>query len=63
MAHVHEDVTHTQDSSGTNFLLGVILLIIALALFFYYGVPAIQNATSGPQINVPEQVDVNVNSQ
>lgn len=58
-----QEVVHTQDSSGNNFLLGVILLIVALALFFYFGVPLIQNATSSPQITVPEQVDVNVNQK
>lgn len=55
-----QEVVNTTDSSGNNFLIGVILLIVALALFFYFGIPLIQNATAQPQINVPKQVDVNV---
>jgi hypothetical protein len=49
-------------SNGMGFLIGVILLIAVVVLFFYYGLPALQNAGT-PQVNVPEQVDVNVNNQ
>ncbi len=63
MAETQQVAAPAQDSSGTNFLFGVILLIVALGLFFYFGVPAIQNATSTPQITVPDKVDVNVNSK
>jgi hypothetical protein len=46
---------------GIGFLLGVILLLAGIFLFFYYGLPAIQNAgSSNPTIQVPETVDVNV---
>ena len=58
-----QEVASTQDSSGMGFLLGVILLIVALALFFYYGLPAMQSITTQPQINVPRQVDVNINNK
>lgn len=65
MAQTQDVVHHTTDSSGTNFLLGVILLIVALFLFFYYGLPMIQGMTTQqqPQIQVPDKVDVNVNSK
>jgi hypothetical protein len=58
-----EEIVRTSDSSGTNFLLGVILLIVALFLFFYYGLPMIQGAAQQPSIQVPGKVDVNVNSK
>lgn len=65
MAQTQDVVHHTSDSSGTNFLLGVIFLIVALFLFFYYGLPMIQGATTQqqPSIQVPGKVDVNVNSK
>ncbi|GIW59210.1 MAG: hypothetical protein KatS3mg087_0276 [Patescibacteria group bacterium] len=47
--------------SGLGFLAGVILLIIFFGLALYYGLPALNRATSSPTINVPDQVDVNVN--
>lgn len=51
-----------RNSSGMGFLLGVIVFIIFLVLVLYYGLPALQNM-GGTQINVPKQVDVNVNTQ
>lgn len=58
-----QETVHTHDSSmgGIGFLFGVILLLAGIFLFFYYGLPAIQNAgSSNPTIQVPETVDVNV---
>lgn len=55
---IHE---HT-DGSGSNSLM-LILELVLLAIFvfiFYYGLPALKS-TMSPQINVPGQVDVNVN--
>ncbi len=51
--------TGTDQSGGMGFLLGVILLIVFLALLFYYGLPMLGAATQGPTINVPEEVNVN----
>ena len=51
----------TKEEGGNGFLLGVILLIIFAVLFFIYGLPYLTNSFSGPQVGVPEQVDVNVN--
>jgi hypothetical protein len=59
-----QEVIHTHEGTsagGMGFLLGVILLLATLFLFFYYGLPMIQQAASGPTINIPRQVDVNVN--
>jgi hypothetical protein len=49
--------------NGLGNLLAVILLIVFVVLLIYYGLPLIQNAARGPQINVPGKIDVNVNSK
>jgi hypothetical protein len=56
------DTGHTHGDSGNGFLLGVILLIVFAVLFFIYGLPYITNAVSGPTVQVPDKVDVNVNT-
>ncbi len=48
--------------SGMGFLLGVILLVILGVLLFTYGIPYLSNSFSGPQVNVPGKIDVNVNN-
>lgn len=62
MATVINNPTPAQESSGTGFLLGIILLIIFALLLFFYGLPYLQKSVSGPQVTVPEKIDVNVNS-
>ena len=51
------------EGNGTGFLLGIVLLILFFIALFYYGLPMIQSATSTPQMNVPSEVDVNVNRE
>lgn len=61
-----ESHVHTQDStssSGMGFLLGVIVLLIALFALIYYGLPLLQNASTTPSIQVPSTVDVNLNQK
>jgi hypothetical protein len=53
---------HEHSGSGMGFLLGIILLVILGVLLFTYGIPYLSNSFSGPQVNVPGQVDVNVNT-
>jgi hypothetical protein len=53
--------TTEQGSSGMGFLLGVIALLLFFFFLIYYGLPALRNSTSTPQINVPDKVDVNIN--
>lgn len=48
------------ESNGTGFLLGIVLLIAFVLLFFFYGLPYLSNMIAGPQVNVPGQIDVNV---
>lgn len=53
---------NTSDNSGMGFLLGVIILIVFVVLFFIYAIPYIRGLTgsSGIQVNVPKSIDVNV---
>lgn len=64
MATIVNTPASAERDSGSGFLLGAILLIVFLALFFFYGLPFIgnmfQGATSSPQVNVPDKIDVNV---
>lgn len=51
------------DSSGLGFVVGLILLVLLAILLFAYGLPAIRNASQGgANVNVPERVDINVNT-
>lgn len=53
-----------RSNGGGNFLLGIILIIVLVYVIFYYGLPYLRSGMStGTQINVPKQVDVNVNQQ
>jgi hypothetical protein len=59
VVHEHHD---GESGNGAGFLLGVILLLVVAFLFLYYGLPAIRTAAA-PQVNVPGQLDVNVNKE
>jgi hypothetical protein len=59
---VNNPGTTTDNSSGMGFVLGILLLLVIAFLFFVYGLPAISRSVSGPTLNVPGQVDVNVNT-
>jgi hypothetical protein len=66
---VNNPGTTTDGGSGTNFLVGIILLIAFAALMIFYGIPYIANSignagvSQAPQVNVPDKVDVNVKQQ
>lgn len=54
----------SSDGSGMGFLVGAIVLIAFVFLFFVYGLPMIRQSSSGvtpPSVNVPEKIDVNLN--
>ncbi len=57
---VHEHVVNS-DGGGMGIIIGGVILLIVVILFFYYGLPYIRSMSS-PQVNVPDHVDVNVNS-
>lgn len=52
------------DNSGgpMGMIIGIIVLVVLAFLGFYYGLPALRRMQVGtPQINVPSEIDVNVN--
>lgn len=60
---VNNPPANTDRGGGNGFLLGIILLIVFVILFIYYGLPLLSNAggAAGTQVNIPDKVDVNVN--
>ncbi len=50
------------DNSAVSFVIGLVVLLAVLFLLFYYGIPALRGSVGTPQINVPGQIDVNVNT-
>lgn len=53
----------SNESGGSmGMIIGLFILVVAVVLFFVYGLPAIQHLQVGtPQINVPGKIDVNIN--
>lgn len=53
----------SKESGGSiGIIIGLVILAVAVYLFFVYGLPAIQNMQLGSaQINIPNKIDVNVN--
>jgi hypothetical protein len=52
---------NSSGDNGMGFLLGVIVLIVFVVLFFVYALPYIRGLTNGGiQVNVPKSVNVNV---
>ena len=50
---------------GSGMLIGAIVLVLILIIFFVYGLPAIRGnggSNEGSTINVPDKVQVDVNS-
>jgi hypothetical protein len=45
--------------SGIGSVLGIILLIAVVLLFFVYGLPLLRGGTGGTQLNLPSTVNVN----
>jgi hypothetical protein len=54
--------TPAQSDNGNGMLLAVILLILFVIGAIFFGLPLLRNLTQSqtPQINVPNQIDVNV---
>jgi hypothetical protein len=67
MATIVNTTPSQTDSTGNGmgFLMGMILLLAVIFLFFFYGLPLLTQSfrsVSGPQIQVPGKIDVNVNN-
>ncbi len=53
----------SNDSGGPiGWIVGLVILLVLGYLVYVYGLPAIRNTQEEtPQINIPSQIDVNVN--
>ncbi len=52
----------SDSGNGVGTILGVVLVIIVLILFFVYGLPALRNDGNGStDVNLPQDINVNVN--
>ena len=62
MTTVINSPSPSSDNGSGGTILSIFVLIILGLLFFYFGLPAIRRmGSSEPQVNVPNQIDVNVN--
>jgi Na+-transporting methylmalonyl-CoA/oxaloacetate decarboxylase gamma subunit len=55
------------DTGGNGFLIGIIVFIGFVAIFLFFGIPALRRMgpvevnAPAPQVNLPNKIDVNVN--
>lgn len=59
MAEVIHEHDHSDGGNSMGFVMGIILLIVALFLFVYYLLPAARGTQ--PQFSIPGKIDVNLN--
>lgn len=52
---------HEITDGGTGFVMGIVILITFLLLFFFYGLPLLRNTLQSPSIQIPEQINVDIN--
>lgn len=55
-----------ENSNGMWNFFGVLLAAVVILLIVFYGIPVIRSSIggiSGPQIEVPKKIDINVNQQ
>lgn len=57
---VNNPAPANESDGGMGMIVGVIVLLVVIYLFFMYGLPAIRQMGT-PQINIPGKIDVNVN--
>lgn len=62
MATIINNPDGGNSGGGVGMIFGLIILVVLVALFFLYGLPMIRNASKGTTINVPDKVQVDVNT-
>jgi len=51
----------SDSGSGAGFMVGILVLAVLAVLFFAYGLPALRQSAGGVRVEVPDQIDVDVN--
>ncbi len=54
---------HVDGQGGQSWMIGVLLTIIVIFLFFYFGLPAIRQSIPSTNIDIPEKIDVTVTQE
>lgn len=57
---VNNPAPSNDSGGGMGMIIGLVVLVVLAYLFFVYGLPALKQIGS-PQINVPSEIDVNIN--
>ncbi len=61
MATIVNNPAPSNSDNGMGFLLGIIILVVIGALFYFFALPYIRQGMSGDvQVNVPKDINVNV---
>lgn len=58
----HEHYVETRRGLGTGTLMAGLLIVLLIIAVLYFAGPLLRSVSTGTQINVPRQVDVNVNT-
>lgn len=63
MATIINNPPSSSDNSGglLNTIIILVVLVVLAYFGFVYGLPAIRRMGGTPQVNVPSEIDVNVN--
>lgn len=61
MAEIIHEHESQRDSNSMSWVVGLIVLLVVVFLLFYYGLPVL-NRASAPAVQIPEKVDVNINT-
>ena len=59
---VNNPAPSNDSGGGMGMIIGLIVVLVLGYVFFVYGLPALKQVqVGGPQINVPSEIDINVN--
>lgn len=62
MATIVNNPPAETSGGGAGWVVGALILLLAVVLFFMYGLPALNRATTTPEVNIPSEIDVNVSN-